>query len=56
LKHLSDAQLLGRLLVLPTNITLGWKGLLGTNAVAYYEFKKLTGVIIIFVVIETQEK
>jgi hypothetical protein len=26
-KHLSDAQHLGRLLALPTNIRLGWRGL-----------------------------
>jgi hypothetical protein len=26
-----------RLLVLPTNIKLGWKGLERTNALAYYE-------------------
>jgi hypothetical protein len=29
--------LLARLLALPTNIRLGWKGLPGTNALAYYE-------------------
>ncbi len=28
--------LLGRLLALPGNIRLGWKGLLGTNALAYH--------------------
>jgi hypothetical protein len=34
---LSSAKLLGRLLALPTNIRLGWKGVPGTNALAYYE-------------------
>jgi hypothetical protein len=29
------APLLGRILALPTNIRLGWKGLPGTNALAY---------------------
>ena len=28
---------LGRLVALPTNIRQGWKGLLGTNTLAYYE-------------------
>ena len=40
MKHLSDAPLLGRLLALPTNNRLGWKGLIGVNTLAYY--KKLT--------------
>jgi hypothetical protein len=35
--HLSDAPLKGRVLTLPTNIRLGWKGLPGTNALAYFE-------------------
>jgi len=30
-------SLLGSLLALPTNITLGWKSLLGTNALAYFK-------------------
>ncbi len=34
---LAGAPLLGRLLDLPANIRLGWKGLPGTNALAYYE-------------------
>ncbi len=34
---ISGAPLLGRLLTSPTNIRLGWKGLPGTNARAYYE-------------------
>jgi len=33
--HLSGAQLLGRLLALPTNIS--WEGLPGINTLAYYE-------------------
>jgi hypothetical protein len=36
-KHLSDGPLKGRLLALLINIRLGWKGLPGTNALAYYE-------------------
>jgi len=31
------APLLGRLLVFPTNNRLDWKGLPGTNTLAYYE-------------------
>jgi hypothetical protein len=30
------------LLAFPADIRLGWKGLLGTNALAYYNFFKLT--------------
>jgi hypothetical protein len=33
---LSGAQLKARLLASLTNIRLGWKGLLGTNALTYY--------------------
>jgi hypothetical protein len=33
-----------RLLALPTNIRLGWKGLPGTNALGYYENPKITAV------------
>ncbi len=36
-KHLSGTLLEGRLLVLPTNVRLDWKGLLGANTLAYYE-------------------
>jgi hypothetical protein len=36
-KNLSGAPFLGRLLALPVNIRLGWKGLLGTNTLAYCE-------------------
>jgi hypothetical protein len=32
----------GRLLALPAIIRLGWKGLLGTNALAYYEKSLIT--------------
>ncbi len=35
---------MSRLLALHTNIRLGWKGLLGTNALAYYEKSQLTSV------------
>jgi hypothetical protein len=38
MKHLSGAPLLGRLLPLPTNISLGWKGWQRTNTLAYYEY------------------
>jgi len=31
-------------LALPTNIRLGWKGLPGTNALAYFEKSQLTAV------------
>ncbi len=44
MKHLSDAPLKGRLLALPKNFRLGWKGLPGTNAFAYYEKSYLTAV------------
>ncbi len=44
MKHLSDAPLWGRLLVLPTNIRLGRKGLSGTNTLAYDRNSKFTGV------------
>jgi hypothetical protein len=43
-KHLSDAPLKGRLLALPTDIRLGWKGLPGINALAYYEKSSHTAV------------
>ncbi len=36
-KHLSGAPFYGRFLTLTTNIRLGWKGLPGTNALAYYK-------------------
>jgi len=41
---LSDVPLYSRLLALPTNIRLGWRGLPGTNALAYYEKAILTAV------------
>ncbi len=44
MKHLSDAPFYGRLLALPTNIRLSWKGLPGTNTPAYYEDSKVTDV------------
>ncbi len=36
-KRLSGAPLYGRLLVVPTNIRLGWKSLPETNILTYYE-------------------
>jgi hypothetical protein len=33
----SGAPLYGRFMASPTNIRLGWKGLPGTNTLAYYE-------------------
>ncbi len=44
MKHLSGALLYGELLALPTNIRLGWKGSLGTNALTFYEKAYLTAV------------
>ncbi len=45
MKHLSVASLKsGRLLASPANIRLGWKGLPGTNAPAFYENSKITDV------------
>ncbi len=35
MKHLSVAPIKGSLLALPTNSRLGWKGLPGTNSLAY---------------------
>jgi hypothetical protein len=35
--NLSGDPLYGRLLAFPTNIRLDWKGLPGTNTLAYYE-------------------
>jgi hypothetical protein len=37
MKHLSSSPLLGRLLAIPVNIILLWKGLPGTQTLAYYE-------------------
>jgi hypothetical protein len=33
---------LGRLLAVPANISIGRKGLIGTNTLAYYEHYKIT--------------
>ena len=33
----SGTPLLGRVLALPANIRLGWRGLPGSNTLAYYE-------------------
>jgi len=35
LEHLPDASFLGKLLVLPGNVRLDWRGFLGTNTLAY---------------------
>jgi hypothetical protein len=43
-EHLKEAPLYVRLLALPTNIRLGWKGLPGTNTLAYYEYSYITDV------------
>ncbi len=40
MKQLSGAPLYGRLLALPTNNRLGWKGLSGANTVAYHLRRK----------------
>jgi len=42
-EHLKGASF-GQALALSTNIRLSWKGLLGTNALAYYEKSQLTAV------------
>jgi hypothetical protein len=43
-KQLSGAPFKGSPLALPTNIRLGWKGLPGTNTLAYYENWQITAV------------
>ncbi len=42
LKQLLGFPLLGRLLALPTNIRISWKGLAGTSTLAYYENSLIT--------------
>jgi len=37
--YLNEAEFKCRLLALPTNIRLVWKGLIGTNYLAYYEYQ-----------------
>jgi hypothetical protein len=44
LKHLLGALLQGRLLALPSNNRLGWKGLPVTNTLAFYENSKITAI------------
>jgi hypothetical protein len=44
MKDLSGSPLLVRLLDQPTNIRQGWKGLLGTNTLAFYEHLLITTV------------
>ncbi len=39
-EHLKIASL-RKALALPANVRLGWKGLLGTNTLAYYDISKL---------------
>jgi hypothetical protein len=41
IKHLLGVPLKGKLLALPTNIRVSWKGLPGTNGPAYYKNSKL---------------
>jgi len=43
-EHLSGVVLLGRLLTLPAIIRPGWKGLLWTNILAYYEHLSITDI------------
>jgi hypothetical protein len=43
-EHQKEAPLQGRLLALPTNIRLGWKGLPGTNTLAFYEHLLITDI------------
>ncbi len=43
-RHISGDPLYDRLLALPTNIRLGWKGLPGTNTLAYYENSEILAV------------
>jgi hypothetical protein len=43
-KHFSGAPLKGGLLASPTNICSCWKGLPGTNTLAYYENSQITSV------------
>jgi hypothetical protein len=43
-EHLKAPTLHGRLLALPTNIRLGWKGLPWTNTLAYYSNSKIRDV------------
>jgi hypothetical protein len=43
-KHLSSAAVYYRLLVLQTDIRIGWKGLPRTNTIAYYEYSQITAV------------
>jgi hypothetical protein len=40
-EHLKGASL-GQALALPANIRLGWKGLPGTNTLAYYKNPQIT--------------
>ncbi len=42
MKLLSGGPLYGTLPTLPTNCILGWKGLPGTNTLAYYENSLIT--------------
>ncbi len=45
MKLLAGAPLYGRLLALPTNTRLGWKGLPGTDTLAYYRNLSILAVI-----------
>ncbi len=49
MEHLAVAPLYGRLLDLPTNIRLGWKGLPGTYTLAYHKKSQLTTAVKSFI-------
>jgi hypothetical protein len=42
LKHLSDASLLGKILVFPANVRLDWKMIASTNTLAYLASSTVT--------------
>ncbi len=44
MEHLKEEPLYGRLLALPTNTGLGWKGLPRANTLAYYENLEITAI------------
>ncbi len=49
--HLLGAPLLARLLALPANIRLDWKGLPGTKALAYYKTLSISAVKLIITIL-----
>ncbi len=44
MKYFSDAPLFDKFLTFSTNNMLGWKGLPGTNTLAYYKHSYITDV------------